>query len=305
MQVPDNVAQRAAVGVGSVRHARLRPARNAFVYPALFLRLPLRALAAGPWPWKWLARNRAGLFSLRDADHGDGRPLLDWIDDLLARAGIDDAGGEIWLHTFPRLLGYVFNPVSFWICERRDGRVRAIVCEVNNTFGERHCYLLAHADGSPLAWGEQLSAAKVFHVSPFCAVEGGYRFRFLHAARADGERFVGRIDYDDAAGPLLQTAIEGRLAPLTDAALLRTFVRRPLFTFGVIARIHWQALKLLARRVPVHTRPAPHAVASSPSPACGGGRGGGCGETPTLALTRTAGEGSFPTDDAPRAPATP
>lgn len=244
------------IGVGSVRHKRLRPARNAFAYPAFFLRLPLRSLAQARWPWRWLRRNRAGLFALHDADHGDGRPLLAWIDDLLARAGIADARGEIWLHTFPRLFGFVFNPVSFWICERTDGAVRAIVCEVNNTLGERHCYVLARDDGTPLQWGETLTAAKVLHVSPFCRIEGGYRFRFLLARRDGGDRFIARIDHDDARGPLLETSIEGRLAPLTDAALLRTFARQPMFTFGVVARIHWQALKLLWRRVPLVSKPA-------------------------------------------------
>jgi DUF1365 family protein len=243
-----------------VRHVRLRPARNAFAYPAFFLRLPLRSLERTPWRWRWLKRNGAGLFALNDRDHGDGRPLVDWIDDLLARTGIGDAAGEVWLHTFPRVLGYVFNPVSFWFCERRDGAVRAIVCEVNNTFGERHCYVLAHADGRPLAWGEPVGAAKVFHVSPFCTVEGRYRFRFLLAARAGAPRFIARIDHDDRAGPLIETSIEGRLEPLTDGALLRTFLRRPLFTFGVIARIHWQALRLAVRRVPFHSRPEPPAV---------------------------------------------
>lgn len=246
----------ATIGAGSVRHKRLRPARNAFSYPAFFLRMPLRSLQRSPWPWRWLKKNRPALFALHDADHGDGRPLLDWIDALLARAGIHDAEGEIWLHTFPRLFGFVFNPVSFWICERRDGSVRAIVCEVNNTFGERHCYVLAHAGGAPLSWGEPLTAAKVFHVSPFCRVEGQYRFRFMLARRGGAERFIACIDHDDATGPVLETSIEGRLTPLTDAALLRAFVRQPVFTFGVVARIHWQAAKLAWRRVPFVSKPA-------------------------------------------------
>jgi hypothetical protein len=250
----------ATIGLGSVRHKRLRPARNAFSYPAFFLRLPLRSLQRSAWPWRWLRRNRPGLFALHDADHGDGRPLLDWIGGLLERADIVDADGEIWLHTFPRLFGFVFNPVSFWICERRDGAVRAIVCEVNNTFGERHCYVLAHADGAPLAWGEPLTADKAFHVSPFCRVEGRYRFRFVLVQRDSAARFIACIDHDDAFGPVLETSIEGRLAPLTDAALLRAFTRQPFFTFGVVARIHWQALKLAWRRVPFVSKPAPPAA---------------------------------------------
>jgi hypothetical protein len=252
----------AAIGLGSIRHCRLRPAVNAFVYRGFFLRLPLRALAARPWPWRLLARNRAGLFALHDADHGDGGPLLEWVQRLLASAGVDDATGEIWLQAFPRVAGYVFNPVSFWFCERADGALRAIVCEVNNTFGDRHAYLLAHADGRPLRNGEALVALKRFYVSPFCAVAGTYRFRFA-SAPAHGDtpaRCVARIDHEDDDGPLLQTSIEGRLAPLTDRALARAFLCYPAFTIGVVARIHWQALRLWIRRVPLHRRPQPPVV---------------------------------------------
>jgi len=250
----------ASIGLGHVRHTRLRPARHAFAYRSFFLRLPLRTLATQPWPFRRLPRNRFGWLSFHDADHGDGGDPLAWIDALLAREGIADADGEVWLHTLPRALGYVFNPVSFWFCHRRDGALRAVLCEVNNTFGERHCYLLAHDDGRPLAWGEEMTARKVFHVSPFCEVEGRYRFRFMLASRADGERFIGRIDYDGADGPLLQTSIEGRLLPLTDGELLRTRFAYPAFTFGVVARIHWQALKLWLKRVPFFSKPEPPAI---------------------------------------------
>jgi DUF1365 family protein len=251
------------ISFGSVRHARLRPARHQFGYRSFFLRLPLRALARQSPGLRWLATNRFGLFSFHYADHGDGRPPLVWIESVLVRAGIDDARGEIWLHAFPRVLGYVFNPVSFWFCHRADGALRAVVCEVNNTFGEKHCYLLAHADGRPLRWGEELVASKVFHVSPFCRVTGRYRFRFMLACRTDadeGERFIARIDHDDDVGPLLQTSIEGRLAPLTDARLLHAFFAYPAFTFGVMARIHWQALRLWLKRVPFFAKPAPPAA---------------------------------------------
>lgn len=256
------------IGFGSIRHARLRPAGNRFAYGGYFLRLPLRALARQPMRLRWLKRNGRGLFALNDADHGDGGNALAWIDAQLSRAGIDDAKGEIWLHAFPRVLGYVFNPVSFWLCHRPDGALRAVLCEVNNTFGERHCYLLAHADGRPLRWGEELSADKVFHVSPFCAVQGHYRFRFMLSAPRGSEgvpRFVARIDHDDADGPLLQTSIEGKLQPLTDRALLRAFGGYPAFTLGVMSRIHWQALKLWLKRVPFFRKPAPPAVAMTRS----------------------------------------
>ena len=126
------------LAIGRVHHARLRPAVNRFDYPTYFLLLPMRRLRAAPVPA--LARNRFGLIAFHDADHGDGRAdSLEWIDEVLAREGITDAGGEVWLHCYPRVLGHTFKPVSFWYCHRVDGTLRAVLAEVNNTFGERHC----------------------------------------------------------------------------------------------------------------------------------------------------------------------
>ncbi|MDH4114119.1 MAG: DUF1365 domain-containing protein [Burkholderiaceae bacterium] len=246
------------IGFGQVRHARLRPAANRFSYGAYFLRLPLRSLAQRPWRSRMLGLNRSAPMTVLDRDHGDGRPLVQWIDSLLAEHGVTDAHGEVWLHTFPRVFGYVFNPVSFWFAHRTDGSLRAVVCEVNNTFGERHCYLLAHDDGRALAWGEEVVSRKVFHVSPFCAVDGRYRFRFMLSG-GEPARFIGCVDHDDAGGPLLQTSLSGTLEPATDRALLRALLAYPAFTFGVIARIHWQALRLFVKRVPFFSKPAPPA----------------------------------------------
>lgn len=237
------------LGVGQVRHRRLRPAANAFAYPTCFLLLPLRSLRAGvATP---LAINRAGALSFWHRDHGDGRDdALAWLEELLSVEGVHDADGEVWLHCYPRVLGYTFKPVSFWYCHRADGSLRCIVAEVNNTFGERHCYLL---DGA--AWGRELQATKVFHVSPFCRVEGRYRFRFLFSPGRD--RTVVRIDHDDADGPLIETSVSGRLEPATAVALRGALWRNPLMALAVIARIHWQALRLAAKRVPFFSKPAP------------------------------------------------
>ena len=260
------VAPGALLGIGEVRHARLRPVRNAFAYPTYFLMLPLRRLRAAPEAA--LRRNRWGLIAFHDRDHGDGRAdCLEWIDDLLAREGVRGADGEVWLHCYPRVLGHTFKPVSFWYCHRADATLAAVVVEVNNTFGERHCYLL---DGPDLAYGRELSTAKVFHVSPFCSVSGSYRFRFLHSGlhpapgseRIDppmDPRTIARVDHHDQEGALIRTSVSGRLAPLTPARVRRAFFGMPLMTLGVIARIHGQALKLWLRRVPWFAKPPPPA----------------------------------------------
>ena len=244
-------APRALLGTGLVQHTRLRPARHAFRYPTYFLMLPLRALRADPSGWGAVRHRRWGLVSFHDRDHGQGGDdALAWMESLLHEQGITDADGEIWLHCYPRVLGHTFKPVSFWYCHRVDGSLRAIVAEVNNTFGERHCYLL----DAP-AFGAELRADKVFHVSPFCTLAGGYRFRFM--VTPGRERTVVRIDYDDADGALLQTSVSGTLEPVTTASLRRAVWHYPAMTLGVIARIHWQALRLWLKRVRFVRKPQP------------------------------------------------
>jgi DUF1365 family protein len=246
-----------AIVHGQVMHARSRPARNAFRYPAFCLRLPLSALDS--LPALGLARNARAAVAFHDADHGrrDGGSLDAWIRGLLAAERID-ADGEIVLYAFPRMLGFVFNPVSFWVCHDRAGAVRAVLAEVNNTFGESHAYLVAHPDGRSIASGETLTAVKTFHVSPFCEVRGRYTFRF----RLDPARWLARIDYfdDDSASPLLATSIGGEVEPLSPAAVRRLLPRYRWFTLMVVARIHWQALRLWAKRVPFFGKPAPPSV---------------------------------------------
>ncbi len=242
-----------AIVQGEVGHVRHRPRLHAFRYPAFCLRLPLSLIdtldAHG------IVHNRAGLLSFRDSDHGprDGSPLLPWIRALLAREGVR-ADGEIVLHAFPRMLGYVFNPVAFWVCHDRDGVVRAVLCEVSNTFGEHHNYLLAHPDGAPLVSGQTLAARKHFHVSPFCEVKGRYAFRFHFGP----QRWLARIDYFDeqgAARALLETRISGRVEPLDRASVRSLLWRYRLFTLGVMARIHWQALRLWLKGVRFFRKP--------------------------------------------------
>lgn len=256
----------ALIGWGQVRHTRHRPAHHAFAYTTAFLMLPMRSLrlasqvgpstAGAPLnPALALPINRRAWFAFHDADHGDGRfadtgGALAWLDALLQREGIHDALGEAWLQAFPRVLGHAFKPVSFWYAHRADGSLAAIVAEVNNTFGERHCYLLPEPQ-----YGQTLLANKVFHVSPFCDVQGEYRFRFMRTQHQGQDRIVARVDHGDADGPLIDTSWSGVLVPATAPALRRVLWRYPLLTFGVVARIHWHALQLWLKKVPFWRKP--------------------------------------------------
>ena len=243
------------IGFGHVWHTRLRPRRHRFIVPTFFLLLPMRTLREQPDAAGVLALNRPGWLAFRDADHGGGQGpqqggALAWLEALLQAEGVTDALGEIWLQCYPRVLGYSFKPVSFWYCHRTDGSLRAIVAEVNNTFGERHAYLLDHP-----RYGQELQARKAFHVSPFCTVEGGYRFEFRRSGAEGLQSARVRIDYHDAEGPLLLTGMAGRLEPLNAASRRRALWRYPLLTLGVTARILWNALLLWLKQVPFYAKP--------------------------------------------------
>jgi DUF1365 family protein len=254
---------------GVVTHVRLRPVEHRFAYPVAFCLLPLQRLA--DCQRIFFGINHWNLLSVRERDYGprDGSPLVTWFAQLYRKKMADTQWNkaalaevvtppspfsEVWLQTFPRVLGYVFNPVSFWYGYRANGELIAILAEVSNTFGEHHNYLLAHPDGRPIQDGEWFERDKVFHVSPFFPVRGQYRFRF---SLTTGKPQV-RIDYGDAGGELLRTAISGSPAPLTGWLALKTFLRFPLLTLGVAVRIHWQAALLyFGKRVPFFPKPSP------------------------------------------------
>jgi DUF1365 family protein len=233
-------------------HERMRPRRNRFGYGALYCVLPLSDLSArrgGP-----VALNRFGLFSLYEKDYGDpGETPSAHISKVLNAHGLGEADGEVRLMTLPRVLGYGFNPVSFWLCHDRDGGLRAAVAEVNNTFGERHSYLCCHDDHRAIEPGDRIRAHKVFHVSPFLAVEGQYVFRFA----LDHDCAAVAIDLEDGEGLLLRTSVSGRLMPLTRALLWATLLRNPLYPLKVIGLIHYQAGKLFLMGLHHFRKPPP------------------------------------------------
>ncbi|MEY3003438.1 MAG: hypothetical protein RLZZ491_614 [Pseudomonadota bacterium] len=239
---------------GSTFHGRRGAVTNAFTYSIDYVLLD----AEDPHPAapRLFSRNRAGLTSLHDRDHG-GPPKQGsgarWARAVLAAHGLDAVtAGRLQLLAQPRMLGHVFNPVSFWLAHDGQGDLRAVIAEVSNTFGDRHSYLCAHADQRPIAPTDVLRAQKIFHVSPFQPIAGGYSFRF--DIRAD--RIGIWIDYSTDGEGLLAT-LTGKRAPLTSWAILRSVLRRPLGARRVLALIHWQALKLWWKGAPYRVRPAP------------------------------------------------
>ncbi len=243
---------------GHVGHRRNGDVRHGFSYPVFFLGLDVDRLdrdGAGGCPWP-LAVDRFGLLSLRRRDYGprDGSPLGPWLRGLLAEAGLPpESARQLRLHTFPRICGLGFNPVNFWICLDAMGAPRAMLAEVSNTFGEHHSYLVAHADGRPLAEGPLPEARKVFHVSPFFPVAGRYRFALRHGARG----LQVRILYGDGSGQALSAYLQGQSQPLRTGALLGALIRHPLQPLLVLWRIHWHALMLWRKGVRFHRKPAP------------------------------------------------
>ncbi len=237
---------------GEVIHTRITPAHHHFRAKVTVMQLPLVSMAAqqntGNWAW---GLDRAALLQVKTKDHGDGRPLLDWARAQLEAAGIEGVDGEIWLSCLPRSMGYVFKPVSFWFCENRAGETLAIIAEVNNTFGERHAYVLDCGQGYRA--GRTLGHDKNFYVSPFFPARGQYQFRFHHLAHGHGAA-LARIEVIEPQGPALITSISGQTRPLTQATALAAWALHPFQSLSVILLIHWQALRLWIKRVPLAPR---------------------------------------------------
>lgn len=236
---------------GHTWHGRKGAVKNAFRYGVDYVLLDAEAEIEGP---ALFARNRAGLTSLLDRDHGgapgQGRGAV-WVREVLTRFRLP-FGGRILLLTQPRVLGHVFNPVSFWLVHDRKDRLCAVIAEVTNTFGDRHSYLCHRPDLAPIRAEDRMTAQKVFHVSPFQPVSGGYTFRF----DIRDDRIGIWIELETEDGGVVAT-LTGKRAPLTNRAILGFLVRRPLGARRVLGLIHWQALKLWWKGARYRRRPAP------------------------------------------------
>lgn len=239
---------------GQTFHGRKGKVQNAFRYAVDYVLLDAESDISGP---SLFSRNARNLVSLHDGDHGGppgaGRGAV-WLREVLTQHGLASPD-KVLLLTQPRVLGHVFNPVSFWLCENAAGAIYAVVAEVTNTFGERHSYLCQKPDGSPISPTDRILAQKVFFVSPFQPVEGEYVFRF--DIRSD--RVGIWIDYRQDGGGVLAT-LTGDRRPLTNKAILRAALARPFGSRRVLGLIHWQALRLWLKRAGYRTRPEPPAA---------------------------------------------
>jgi DUF1365 family protein len=234
-----------------ISHTRLGPRRNSFRYTVGYILASLADLKSGNRSW-FFAMDRPALFALRKADYGDSvAPLGE-----TARRIFDECLGAgnyaaIVLLTLPRVFGYAFNPVSFWFCVDRSDRLLAVLAEVNNTFGERHFYLCTQGDGLGIERHRPIEVKKEFFVSPFFDLRGQYRFQFTYSR----ESIAIRIDYADNDQTILSVSMTGRPRPLSDAALLRSFLLAPWQGLKVIALIHWQALRLQLKGIGRYPKP--------------------------------------------------
>jgi DUF1365 family protein len=239
---------------GHTWHGRKGAVENAFRYRVDYLLLD--AEAAAPRAPRLLARNRAGVMSLHDSDHGGppgkGRGPV-WVREVLDAHGLP-APARIELLAQPRVLGHVFNPVAFWLCHDAEGATRCIIAEVTNTYGDRHSYLCHRDDHGAITATDRLRARKIFHVSPFQPVEGEYEFRF--DLRPD--RIGIWIDLTAGNGGVLAT-LTGPVRPLGLRGIAAALLRRPFGSRRVLALIHWQALKLWWKGATFRARPAPPA----------------------------------------------
>lgn len=249
----DRVEVAAALYVGEVMHARLKPMGHRFSYRVMSLLIELDRLDVADRQSPLFGVNRAALYSFHEADHGmrDGSSLRGYAQARAAEHGIDLTGGRVLLLCYPRLLGFTFNPLSVYFCYSACGELALMIYEVRNTFGDIHAYVLPVKPGELSDAGVRQQQAKLFYVSPFVEMAMHYHFR----VSPPGGNVKLRILETDREGPLLSATFNGRRRALTSAALLRSFFALPLVTLKIVAAIHWEALRLWLKGARLVPRP--------------------------------------------------
>jgi len=246
---------------GKVMHARLMPFGHRFAYRVFSLLIDLDRLGEAGRMSRFFAVNRAAPVSFHEADHlekgSDAPSLRAYADKLVADAGLPRPA-SVQLLCYPRILGYVFNPLSVYYCRGEDGELSALIYEVRNTFGERHTYVCPVEDGQLSAAGLRQERTKIFYVSPFIDLGARYHFRML----PPGDTVRMRILETENGKPLLSATFSGEAKALTSANLLALLARLPFMTMKVVVGIHWEALKLWLKGAKFHSRGKPPAPAS-------------------------------------------
>lgn len=243
-------AHRARLYVGRTTHRRTTPREHRFSYGVFQILVDIDRLDQAFAGLRTIGRGRLGLFSFAERDHGarDGSPLRPWVEATLKQAGLDVPTTRILLLCFPRVLGFVFNPISLFYIYGPNDELKAVLYEVNNTFGQTHAYVVP-TEGLEV---EHHEADKRLYVSPFYRVEGGYRFTVTPPSDRLSltilKQVGGEIDFT--------ASLIARREALTDAALIKLFFAMPLMTLGVVAAIHWEAVRLWFKGAVFGARPA-------------------------------------------------
>ena len=232
---------------GRVSHARVKPRKHRLAYRIFMLLIDLDELPKLA-RLKTFGVGRFNLFGFDPGRFGDGsaRPLKAQVEGLLAEAGIAH-GGAVRMLAMPQILGRAFNPLTVYFCHRPDGALSAILYEVNNTFGQRHSYLIPAPNAALVKQG----CAKQFYVSPFMDMDLSYAFRILRPE----ERVLVAVDTSDAEGLVLAASFSGERRPLSDGQLLKAWLTHPWMTLGVFAAIHVEGLKIWLKGEKIRTRP--------------------------------------------------
>lgn len=230
---------RSALYDGEVAHRRFRPKAHKLRYSVFTMLFDLDELPLLGAGLKFFAYNRRAPIAFHDRDHGprDGTGLRAWAEAKMREIGVEPDGGRIELLCYPRIFGYVFNPLSVYFCRRRDEALAAILYEVHNTHGEQHTYAIPVKDAGPVI---EQRAEKAFYVSPFIGPTATYNFEVLPPA----DKVAVVIRQELAGEPLMTASFYGRRQPLTTAAIARHLCAFPLMTFKVVAAIHWEAVKM-------------------------------------------------------------
>lgn len=245
---------------GEVMHQRLRPFGHRFTYSVFSLLVDIDRLDEVGGMSRLLSVGRPNLASFHEGDHveREGETLRTFADRLLADAGMTERAERVLLLAYPRLFGYVFNPISVYFCYGADARLIAMIYAVRNTFGERHTYVAPIEPGDLGPAGVRQTRTKIFHVSPFIDMGARYHFRIL----PPGKTVKLRIHETEAGEPLLSATFVGEATPLATGSMALCLLQFPLMTWKIMAGIHWEALKLWLKGARFHKSPPPPKPAS-------------------------------------------